>query len=452
MSHFAYDRFVGAQFDHLPFVSGTGAFVRVSRLNRYQAKDYRFAFGMSVRRHDDLNYVMTFSALRKEQLANALRIPEHVVQQWDLGRWMPFQCDAGVLAAQHHFRFCPECLRFGYHTLLHQLPWISRCPWHGAQLRTECLRCGHLLRLDGLHGSWLGTCHCGYDHVHEPSAVRGFPSTTQMEQVCISYLAWALQSREHTQLFAPSPKVHSIAVLKDAFDLPIALRHRADAQAGQPKLHRVSARPEPAPRSGTEDAHSVLAKLEGLGDSRAAMIEAPGRLAVRISTAAVQLARKLPPASLSDAEMTLFLEPTGAAADPDFVPASRKSILEIRSLPLAMVGHRAYLDLHCISPVARHMAYAVWRAVGGERILDVGQPALPDGLLDLQTGLSAVNELVARGYAEGIRIAIGHHLPDLYRTGRNRPHLSEPWVLIRRAPGQPLRIEIVWARLPYSPD
>lgn len=451
MSQFVCVRFVGAQFDRLPYLSGIGALLRVSRLNRYEAKDYKFAFSMYLRRHDDLSHLMTFSSLRKVQLARALSAPEGVIQRWELHSWMPFRCDPGVLRTNYHFRYCPECLRYGYHTLLHQLPWIDRCPWHGAQLRPQCRRCGHPLRLDGLHNLWLGTCRCGYDHVDERLAVKGFASTDEIERACNSYLDWARVSRESTELLAPSPNVHSIDALKDSFEVPIVLRLRRDQGREAPKCHVVSARPEPVGRSGTEDIFSTLTKLEGLGDLRAAMIEAPGRLAVRISTVAAELARQLPARSLSKAEMSLFLEPAGASADQGFVPAARKSILEIRSLPLAMVGRRAYLDLHCIHPVTRRVAYSLWQAIGGDEVSAVAQPPMPD-LLDLRIGLAAVHELIARGYAEGIRIALGHHVADLYRPGRNRPHLSEPWVLVHKQTGHPIRIQIVWARLPYNPD
>lgn len=451
MSQFDRVRFVGAQFDRLPFISGIGALLRASRLNRYEAKDYKFAFGMFLRRHDDLCHLMTFSSLRKEQLARALNAPEGVMQQWDLHHWMPFRCDPSVLKTNYHFRYCLGCLRLGYHTLLHQLPWIDRCPWHGVQLRTQCCRCGHPLRLDGLHDVWLGTCRCGYDHVDEPSAVRGYDSTNKIERACNSYLDWARVSRECTELLAPSPSVHSIDALQDSFEVPVVSRPRSDHDHQGPKRHIVSARPEQDGRSGTEDLFSTLAKLEGLGDVRAAMIEAPGRLAVRISTVAAQLARQLPARSLSKAEMSLFLEPVGASADQGFVPAVRKSILEIRSLPLAMAGRRAYLDLHCIHPVTRHVAYSLWQAIGGDGVSVVGKPPMPD-LLDLRIGLAAVYELIARGYSEGIRIALGHHVSDLYRPGRNRPHLSEPWVLVRKQSGHPIRIRIVWARLPFSPE
>lgn len=445
-------QFVGTGFDRWPYISGIGAFLRVTRLNRYTPGDYRFAFGMSVRRQDDLNYLMTFSTKRKEQLAAALDTSEEVHAYWDANIWLPFRCDETVLHHEYVFRFCAECLRHGYHTLLHQLPWIQRCPWHGDGLRSTCLKCRHPLRLDGLGPEWLGACKCGYDHVNERRALRGFTSVDDIERACSIYLEWARVQQSQSRLVAPSPNTRSLSILANAFALPPTLAWRVDDPGNAPtNIHRVVARPEAAGRQATEDICAALTKLESLDDTRAAMIEATGRLTVRIASAACRLARELPPASLSDTEMTLFLEPAGAKADQTFVPARRRSILEIRSLPLTIVGSRSYLDLHCVTQVTRQVGY---------QVMHLCWPGWPpnaaslsrESLADLQVCLSAVQETIARGYAEGIRVAMGHHLPDLYRAGRNRPHLSEPWVLLRKEPDSRLVIEIIWARLPHNPD
>ncbi len=443
--------FVGAPFDRWPYISGIGAFLRVTRLNRYERGDYRFAFGISVRHVDDLNHVMTFSVKRKEQLSAALDVPPMTRTFWDYGHWLPFQCDEALVQAKHHFRYCPQCLNYGYHSLLHQLPWMHRCPWHGDGLRTTCLKCRRPMRLDGLSFGWLGTCKCGFDHVIEKCAVRGFNAPLQVERFCSMYLHWAETQRNRTRLVGPSPHARSMSVLDTAFVLPTSLAWRTDRPETDPHIvHRTVARPEPESRRATEDLFAALTRLESLGDSQSAMIEATGRLAVRIASAACRLARELPPNSLSDTEMTLFLEPAGVDADRSFVPARRKSILEIRSLPLTVVGCRSYLDLHCIAKVTRQVGLSILRLHWPG--WPVKRPApTREETEDLQVCLSAIQELVARSYAEGIRVVMGRYMPDLYRPGRNRPHLSEPWVLLRKEAGSRLEIEIFWARLGNTP-
>ena len=441
--------FVGAAFDRWPGLSATGTLLRITRLNRYVPRDYRFALGITVRRHDDLHALMTFSDKRKEQLATALDVPTTMRAHWDLPVWMPFACDPAVLEVDYTFRYCPECLRIGYHSLIQQVPWLARCAWHGTQLRTGCLRCGAALRLDGSMGPWLGVCKCGHDHVDDKQALRGLANPAHIHGVCAYYRAWAALERETTSLIPPTPAMHSISALAKDITLPQMLQAAGPATAfAEARIHRVRPRPEGRGRSGTEDATATAIKLDSLVDSRRAMIEAPGRLGQRIAATACQLAQQLPPGSLSDGEMTLFLEPAGAKAGRDFVPARRRSILEIRNLPLAQVGDRCYLDLHCLSKPALGVAHRLFRWLG----LEAGRGLTEEQALDVPACVAAVGEILARSYAEGIRVVLGRHLPDLYRAGRNRPHLSEPWVMLRRQAGLPVRISVIWARLPYTPE
>lgn len=441
--------FVGAAFDRLPGLSATGALLRITRLNRYVPRDYRFALGITVRRQDDLHALMTFSDKRKEQLAAALDVPTAIRAHWDLPVWMPFACDTAVLELEYTFRYCPECLRAGYHSLIQQVPWLARCIWHGAKFRTGCRRCGAALRLDGNSGPWLGVCKCGYDHFDDKLALRGMVNPAHINKVCAYYQAWAALERQETSLISPAPAMRSISALVGDIALPQMLQATGPTTAlADERIHRVRPLPEARGRSGTEDSTAIAIKLDSLVDSRRAMIEAPGRLGHRIAATACQLAQQLPPGSLSDGEMTLFLEPAGAKAARDFVPAKRHSILEIRNLPLAQVGDRCYLDLHCLNRPTLGVAHRLFRWLG----LEPGKALTDEQAQDVPACVAAVGEILARSYAEGIRVVLGRHLPDLYRAGRNRPHLSEPWVLLRRQAGLPVRISVNWARLPYTPE
>lgn len=40
-----------------------------------------------------------------------------------------------------YFRFCPKCLRRGYHGVVHQLETVHHCPIHGGWLRVQCPSC-----------------------------------------------------------------------------------------------------------------------------------------------------------------------------------------------------------------------------------------------------------------------------------------------------------------------
>ncbi|MBS0457915.1 MAG: hypothetical protein JSS44_11355 [Proteobacteria bacterium] len=442
--------FAGTHFERWPFLSGISALLRVSRLNYYQSTDYRFAFGMTVRRIDDLNDLMTFSAKRKEQLASALSVPEDIVRSWNLGLWMPFTSSEDVLRHEYRFRYCPACLAYGYHTLLQQAPWIDRCPWHRVRLREDCMRCSKPLVMYGDAGYWLGTCTCGYDHIDRQKSIRGLGSIEQVAAECQRYLAWAKEQRDTVRLIAPVPATRDLTVLRNAFYPPMRLSSDRTG-AHEPGLHTVCVKPTGPHRLDTEDAAASFVKLSCLQETRGVIMEAPGALARRVGPIACRLARRLPPASLSDIEMTLFLNPLGVAADRTFVPARRRLMTEIAMLPLRSVGSRSFLDLHCISQVTRQ---------AGHRVLDDFRPvgASATDLYDLlgadQLVLAreAVSEVLARGYSEGIRVVMGRLVPELYASQRDRPHLSEPWIILKRKDGRVASVRIVWARLPRTPE
>ncbi|WP_176072378.1 hypothetical protein [Paraburkholderia mimosarum] len=37
--------------------------------------------------------------------------------------------------ARHSVRYCDECAQRGYHSYLHELNWLSRCPFHMCELK-----------------------------------------------------------------------------------------------------------------------------------------------------------------------------------------------------------------------------------------------------------------------------------------------------------------------------
>lgn len=81
-------------------------------------------------------------------------------------------------------RGCATCLKSGFHSLLHQLPWIEVCPWHHETLSFNC-RCGRRLFWgSGFRSRPLLLCECGYDHYDRFAALGSL--TTWREQEVIS--------------------------------------------------------------------------------------------------------------------------------------------------------------------------------------------------------------------------------------------------------------------------
>jgi hypothetical protein len=44
-----------------------------------------------------------------------------------------------------YFRYCPRCMRRGYHSVVHQIALVTHCPIHGNTLQTACTYCGTVM-------------------------------------------------------------------------------------------------------------------------------------------------------------------------------------------------------------------------------------------------------------------------------------------------------------------
>lgn len=91
-----------------------------------------------------------------------------------------------------HFRFCPRCLRRGYHSVVHQLETVHHCPIHGDWLQVQCSGCGQCApyRLNArLLGAPFRCADCGaFYGLYAPSFLKRKPLLTQQQRVAITRL------------------------------------------------------------------------------------------------------------------------------------------------------------------------------------------------------------------------------------------------------------------------
>ena len=80
----------------------------------------------------------------RSRLARALSLP---MRRWESATlaWLRGTPVDDVCA---DMRFCPVCLRMGYHTILFQLTCVATCPLHGVPLVQGCTKCGFALSPD----------------------------------------------------------------------------------------------------------------------------------------------------------------------------------------------------------------------------------------------------------------------------------------------------------------
>lgn len=437
--------FVGADLATTPHASAYGTTLRLIRLNALRPTDLASLLGLRVQRTQNLAAIMTFSDARQGKLAEALRLPD-VPASWNLSTWFPFAAPSKLLEGGWTFRYCPECLRGGYHTLLHQLPWFARCPWHGAPLTRTCEGCGSAVdtRATWSEGNDLA-CACGQARIDTDAAIAGTVAPPSGATVFLdAYLAWAAQERVCATLVAPGIAALWEPALAGVVELP--RRWSAWVAPDGPSHARVwhnMGRP-------AAGALQTLTELDTLRRDRPGFLKLSPAHARACSQVAADLALKLPARTLSDGEMSLFLAGAGIEAPAEFEPARRAFSAEVSSLVPWRTGGAHFLNLTCLHPAAYRPLVALMDAVlAGRTLADFHAQALP-GELDLL--LRCCGDVLARGYAEGLRSVLAPHVPELWDLGRDRPHLSQPWLIARRSGDRMVSARAVWQPLGVAPQ
>lgn len=436
-------RWVGGDFSTIPAASAFGVLVRLVRLNALEPRNLFGSFGLRLPRSDDLSEVMTFSDARKVAFAKAIGFAE-VPKEWDLTSWLPFRSEMPTLRDPWIFRYCPMCLRTGYHTLLHQLPWFNTCPWHACALRTGCFKCGAPVATmaDWALDANLRCNACKHDLLETEQAIEGATQEPVRARLFLErYLTWTEAQQAKAVLLIPDTPSNSYAALASLVEGQL-WTHETSC-----RVRQTDADDKPVAATAAIDAQESLRRLDVLRQDRPGFLIIPDFMQHSLATVACNLALKLPPHVLTSKEMHLFLSGLGIEIPDTFLPANREASGNICLLPLTGVAERHYLNLTCMHPSS-------YRAV--IRLIDlVVDNSLTEGCRgqistrEAAVLLRASQGQLCRGYAEGMRCALSRYVPELFRMARDRPHLTEPWILARFEDGDLSAVRVV--RRPISP-
>lgn len=95
------------------------------------------------------------------------------------------------LASDTYFRYCPECIQFGYQSLLFQIDSLTCCPFHRSALLSACRRCGastprYALTAEAMSNSFCcPACGAAYGQKFDP---RSWKCADLHEQVAKTLL------------------------------------------------------------------------------------------------------------------------------------------------------------------------------------------------------------------------------------------------------------------------
>lgn len=408
-------RLVGDRIDALPGQSTFGYVARLARLNLLSSSDFRRVLGLRVHRSVNLLEHLVLSRRCQEALAESLNF--EIPETWNPTAWHPFAGGMPTIGFEV-FRYCIGCIRVGYHCGLHQMPWLSTCPWHGVRLRHGCPKCGGAIAVSGDAGRKLLTCVCGFDLLNETATARLNAAPSNAEKAVSDYLNWAEPLRRSRWLTGPpnTPITHEAAAtliqppkfFVTATDLPdrISIHHRQYRPA--------------LPRQALPDDAQLLGGL--LGDFPK-VLELPACLIRGAQAVARDVAAKLPAGSLTEREQLLFLG-TPEADLSSFEAADRSASGTIGYLPPLPVGPRHFLELSSIHPIVIRMIAKMQTAPCFARSTETDNVQANSMRRRVESGL------LCRGYAEGIRTVLSRYVPSLYTSKRDRPHLTVAWCLI----------------------
>jgi hypothetical protein len=418
-------RLVGDRVEAFPGQSPFGYVARLARLNQLSSGDFHSLFGLRVQRNDDLLGHLALSQRCQGALAKALNF--EVPETWNPIAWHPFAGGAPNIGLEV-FRYCIGCIRVGYHCGLHQMPWLTSCPWHGVRLRHGCPKCGGAIAVSGDTGRKLLTCACGFDLLNETTTARLNAAPANAAKTVTAYMAWAGSLRRNQWLAGP-PNMLITQETAVALIRPPKFLAAAVDPPNRISVHQRQYRPAPPRQALLEDAQ-LLGEFTG---DFPKVLELPAYLIESTQAIARNVAAKLPAGSLTEREQLLFLG-TPEADLSSFEAADRSTSGTIGYLPPLPVGPRRFLELSSLHPIVIRTIARLQSAPC------LAQDNGIDGVRANSMRRRVEGDLLCRGYAEGIRAVLSRYVPSLYTMRRDRPHLTAAWCLIRTEPQYTVRV------------
>jgi len=428
---------VGQIWENYYGASALSVLIRLARLNYLESNDIRESLGIPIRRRSDVFGLLSRNHGRLDILASAQQFDGEFTCAWDPASWWPYANAMPLDVLNWRLRICPECMRFAYHSLLFQMPGISRCPWHGTRLVSGCVRCGKPLFEGFDEGHRLMQCACGYDHVDTQQAVLGDLRNAHARRGAVmTYRGWAEARRRECWLVPPE--------IADEQGW-LALSKLAPPPFGNPGACPDLVLDHVVPSC---DAATALGPTSGLEKFQPTLASLPLSWLRDSASICRRLSEMMPPGTLSIAERRA-LDPHGSDQAEDAACLTTRTWL--LGFPGHLVGDLALLHTSPIDGVALRVAA---RLAGGLRT-SWDSPIEPAKRREFRKWIhqdkrgpklleTALRRVLFRSYADGCRVLLGQLNPDLYARRSTRPARRFPWVELHL--GYKAHATIAWTR------
>lgn len=364
---------------HVPFahtdldaqygLSAFGLVLQLSRLNLLVPQDAFSAFGIRMRYSEDWSFRLALSEGAQSAIRARVRVAEVVSSAWGIAPWQPFAGPTFTNSAPWQLRVCLPCLQYGYHSNLFQMPWLTRCPWHGSRLLINCDHCGRPLGSGIKRDMPMLLCECGSDGIKEQHLLDYHqPFEEERNHYVGRYLRWAELRRRSTVLFGTVlTDSSSEAVLRWLIRLPKGLSRVSDTHLihlGCAIHTRTMALSKGEADSALGGDEKLRASLASFGLRTPTFVELPLSCADPMAQVSRSLALSCPSGSLSMGERKQF----GLPPEPDQPKRSSRAALLL--LPAYVVTGRLFFDARVLSREVHNVLVDICRSYLARRYPD----------------------------------------------------------------------------------
>lgn len=370
-------------------ISPFGFVVQGLRVNYLLPHNAFGAMGIRLTYGEDWSQRLCRSERLREALLTNLPAASALAALWQVEQWQAFG-DGNV-----HWRpvltACPECLASGYHSMLFQMPWVNRCPWHRVALVTNCSVCSTPLWKSISRDTPPLICQCGHDPVNSKLLLREPDEAINNRRRLVKrYLNWARSSRARRSVFGLQQDwapLEGVSAMLLGGHQPW---HQVLPPGDEVMARHSTIRHDRSRTLDIEDHDDLVRIAVATGRAKDLFMELPMSFEAPMKCVSASIASKLPPGSFSERER-IWLGVSGVSELGDWRP--RASVILLAAY---RVHDKLFFDGRVLSrPV---------QAALQEICLAMAQR--PDDQKYVEGCVRAFQRILLRGYASAAHYAL----------------------------------------------
>lgn len=293
--------------DQLLGISPLGFLAQTLRLNCLGCRDSFGLFGVKPKYSDDWCRQLCHSQMAQSAIVNSVPAARTLGPLWNPRNWHAL----GGQAAQWrpYLTACLERLKSSYHSMMFQLPWVNRCPWHRVRTVAQCPSCSAPLWRSFQSEAAPLVCSCGRDHVQTPILLSDPDGQSGLRQSQLRrYLAWAYASRSRRDIFGCEHDPRVVEASSRLF-VPRGAPWNAETHGPSSALFRSSMVKHPSTSAqclSSDGLAAMTALAPAIACTAEFFLELPQEMEATLERVTFSIASKFPPGDFSERERRLL--------------------------------------------------------------------------------------------------------------------------------------------------